>query len=478
MRVAMSDPAILEAVFHRMQDAVFVLGHDDRVVDLNRAARQLLGRRPEQPIGRSTGEVLAAHRPLLAALADLGLGEDEVTLRAPDGPRHYQLRIQPLLSADGGSPGRLLVLHDITDYAAAMGELHRAEVRKAAVLEASLDCVITLDAEGRVAEFNPAAEATFGLPRDRVIGRPLTDFLTPDEGTRLAADLQTFLCTGSSPGVGRRREAVSVRADGSEFPAEITVVALDDPPQPAFTIFLRDITERRQIESLKEELVATVSHELRTPLTSLRGFAELLLEREFPPEKAKHFLGMIRDEATRLARLVDDFLDLKTLEFGRLVGEPRPVALLDAVERAAASLGGLSPSHVLTVDVPDSVPPLAADPDRLHQVLTNLLSNAIKFSPDGGTVAVQARTYGTLVLISVQDPGLGISPQDQKKLFGRFFRSDAVRKRHIRGTGLGLALVKQIVEGHGGRIDVESAVGRGSLFRITLPAWDGEDTPG
>jgi signal transduction histidine kinase/CheY-like chemotaxis protein len=231
---------------------------------------------------------------------------------------------------------------------------------------------------------------------------------------------------------------------------------------------VRDITQRRAAERLKDEFVSTVSHELRTPLTSLRGFAELLLTRPFSPEEQREFVTVIHRETLRLTQLINDFLDLQRIESGRQVYDLARVELGPLLRETLALFQG-DDTHPLHLDVPEPLPPVEADADRLRQVLTNLLSNAVKFSPHGGAVTLGARPEGAHIVVWVADQGIGIPPEALPHLFSKFFRVDNQATRRVGGTGLGLALVKEIVEAHRGRVWVDSVFGQGSTVYFTLP---------
>jgi signal transduction histidine kinase/CheY-like chemotaxis protein len=232
---------------------------------------------------------------------------------------------------------------------------------------------------------------------------------------------------------------------------------------------MQDITTYKEAERLKDEVVSTVSHELRTPLTSVRGFAELMLEHEFPAEKQRQFLSIIHGETIRLTKLINDFLDLQRMESGRQVYHFERLDLGELLRESLALFTHADGKHSLRLETPDTLPPIQADRDRIRQVLANLLSNAMKFSPQGGEATVGARQESAHVMVWVADHGIGIPPGAIAKLFGKFFRVDSTETRNIGGTGLGLALVKRIVEAHQGRVWVESEVGRGSTFFFSLP---------
>jgi signal transduction histidine kinase len=227
----------------------------------------------------------------------------------------------------------------------------------------------------------------------------------------------------------------------------------------------------RESERLKSELVSIVSHELRTPLASVLGFTSLLLTRDFDEETRKRYLGIVDAQARRLGALIDDFLDARRLEEGKLelVREPIDVAAL--LRELAELFGRQSERHRLTLAVPSEPLAVRGDRDRLTQVIGNLLSNAIKYSPEGGTVELVAERENGLVRVRIRDEGVGIPDEQQSQIFTRFFRGDAAASG-IGGTGLGLAVAREIVEAHGGRIGFTSEESKGSTFWLELPSAD------
>jgi signal transduction histidine kinase len=228
----------------------------------------------------------------------------------------------------------------------------------------------------------------------------------------------------------------------------------------------------RESERLKSDLVNTVSHELRTPLSGVLGFTKLLLTREFDSETRRHYLGIIDAQARRLAELIDDFLDMRRIEEGRFERAKELVDMVTLLREEAQLYSQQSPKHQLAVEVGPRPLPVMGNPDRLRQVIGNLISNAIKYSPQGGIIEISAEAENGSVRVEVRDEGMGIPPSQQPQIFTKFFRGDAAASG-ITGTGLGLAVSRDIVESHGGRIGFTSAEGEGTTFFVELPGANG-----
>ncbi|HEX5753429.1 MAG TPA: response regulator [Archangium sp.] len=354
-------------------------------------------------------------------------------------------------------------------------ELRESEARKAAILESSLDGIISLDEAGRILEFNPAAEQIFRLPRAQALGR---DFVSLALAATVKAEQRGMVARAlradAAPGRATRLELQGLRADGSTFPAELTLLRVRTDGPARFTSYVRDITERREVERLKNEFVSTVSHELRTPLTSIRGSLGLLeggILGELPAQ-AQDMVRIARTNTERLIRLINDILDLEKIESGKMELKLQSVETAELLEATFSGVRGMADAARVRLHAEaEGAGPVRADRDRLIQVLTNLVSNAIKFSPPDSQVVVRAaRDARGQVRFSVVDQGPGIPLDQRGRLFGKFQQLDSSDTRTKGGTGLGLAISQAIVEQHGGRIEVHSEPGHGATFTFSLTA--------
>ncbi len=267
------------------------------------------------------------------------------------------------------------------------------------------------------------------------------------------------------------REMWLKRRDGSTFWGFSQGRALDnaDPVGGGSVWVISDLSERQEMDRMKDEMLSVVGHEVRTPLAGIMGYAELMMDIDIPLEQRREFLGIIHHESERLAELFDNFLNLQTLKKEKTSFNYQPVQL-ESVLRAAVDLfRNASKKHQLQFTCAGDLPEVMGDVEQLHRIFLNLISNAIKYSPDGGLVSVSACQSAGAVVVQVTDQGIGISPEMQERIFESFFRVDNRDNRRIGGTGLGLALVRETVRKHGGRVWVDSKEGKGSTFYVALP---------
>jgi signal transduction histidine kinase len=285
----------------------------------------------------------------------------------------------------------------------------------------------------------------------------------------IALFLARLLARGMTKPLRDMAQAASLMSRG-DYDTKVRATSRDEVGQLAVA-FNRMAGEMEGLERLRRDLVANVSHELKTPISALRAHLENLLDGVEEPNPA--LLEVMVRQSERLTRLVDQLLDLSRLESGDVPLTLEPVALRPLVERVLAEVEVARPDRARTLAirnaVPDDLPPVEADRERIHQVLFNLLDNAFRFTPAAGSVTVRAEREDGWCEISVEDTGPGIPAEHLPLLFERFYRVDPSRSREDGGTGIGLAIARSIVEAHGGRIWAESSVGEGSRFRFSLP---------
>ncbi|BDG59087.1 sensor histidine kinase [Caldinitratiruptor microaerophilus] len=348
-----------------------------------------------------------------------------------------------------------------------LGRILAERQRSDAIVGVIGDPVVVLDGDLRVTLMNPAAERLFGVREREAAGQPLARVSgRPDVVARLRESLE-----GGAGGTGPL-EPLQLGPKGQERYYDIEAVRVtgpEGPPQGLVALF-KDVTRFKELGDIKSEFVATVSHEFRTPLTTLTMGVNLLRKSPLaePGSRTAELLDAMAEETDRLTRLVNDLLDLSRLEAGRIEMEFHPVPVNDLLAHAAGALRAHAEEKglVLQVDPDPEESVVRADPDRILLVLTNLLTNAVRYTPRGGRVTVRAERQGRRVVIAVADSGPGIPRELQSRIFEKFYQ---VPGRPRGGAGLGLAICKEVVQAHGGRIWVESEEGRGATFRFTLP---------
>lgn len=369
-----------------------------------------------------------------------------------------------------------------------------------AILEGANYSIISTTPDGIIKTFNSAAERMLGYTSEEVVGRATPALfhdlnevcmraaeLTQELGREVRAGFEVFVAKAKL-GKPDEREWSYLPKNGNRFHVLLSVTALFDErgKVAGYLGVASDITERKRIAGelvkakeaaeaanlAKSEFLATISHELRTPLTSIRGFLQTLIaDQDMPTPSRQEFLTVIHDQSLRLSRLVDDLLDLSSLESGRTQFNDEPVNLRQLAQTCVTEITPLAGMKDQRIEshLAANLPVFRGDPIRLQSIFTNLLSNAVKFTPTGGTICVRLDLFNGTIRIAVEDTGPGI-PADQRELIFEKFHRVYRRGASTAGTGLGLPIVKAIVEHYGGRIEVESQVECGSCFRILLPA--------
>ncbi|MEQ1820884.1 MAG: ATP-binding protein [Fimbriimonadaceae bacterium] len=325
--------------------------------------------------------------------------------------------------------------------------------------------LILVSPEGRISQINASARQIFGVGSE-ALGKQYADVLKDPTFREVYANAM------SGEEQNTRDIAVQLASGERAYQVQAAQVKNEDGKDLGVVAIFMDITEMKNIDRMKSNFVAMASHELRTPLTAIKGFTStLLMDDGFSPEETKEFLMIIEQECDRLRRLIDDLLNTARIEANESLKPNYTMVDVQAMlEKVIMIQKQATSKHTLKLDVRGTIPTMVADEDKLDQILTNLMSNAIKYSPNGGNITIHATVADNHVVVGIQDEGLGIPKDHLAKVFDRFHRVNNEDNRKIYGTGLGLYLVKHLVEQvHMGTIWVESEVGKGSTFLFKIP---------
>ncbi|GFE58803.1 hypothetical protein AOG1_26830 [Geobacter sp. AOG1] len=369
----------------------------------------------------------------------------------------------------GGELGNLGQAFDTMARQLALREqaLRERESSYRDIFNTTRDALFVHDADsGKIIEVNKAAENMFGYNREEML-HALPELGTgepPYSSTELVRWIQKSVKEGP-----QKFEWLSKRKNGELFWSEVVLSASSSVGERRVLAVGRDITERKEIERVKDEMLSAVSHEMRTPLTAMLGFLQFVRENPVDEVQLRDYHGIMYKEAERLNELIGTFLDMQRFRAKQKNVMFKPLAVRPLLDEAAAIFTGPSCKHRITVDLPPDLPQIYGDETLLHQALSNLLSNAIKYSPSGSAISLGARGDDDSVILWIKDEGIGIPAGSLDKIFETFYRLDNTARRQVGGTGLGLALVKEIVTAHGGRVWVESTIGKGSTFFVSLP---------
>lgn len=370
-----------------------------------------------------------------------------------------------------GSRRRTAFIEAVVDERTA--QLKDSEVRQRTLLDTIVEGIISIDAQGFIETFNPAAERLFGYSADEVLGKNVSMLMPEPHRSAHDGYLKRYLVSGEAHVIGIGRELEGRRKDGTTFPMDLAVSEMHLGGRRLFSGVVRDITERKRVERMKDEFISTVSHELRTPLTAIRGSLGLLTGGamgELPGEVVS-LLALAQGNTERLLQLINDILDINRIDSGQMQFHFETVAARPFLERALGRYAAHGAQQAVRFAISECVEDglVFADRERLLQVMGKLMSNAAKFSPEGGTVDIAAARRGDAIRVSVTDHGMGIPGAFRDKVFDRFTQADSSDNRKAGGTGLGLSISKAIVEKHGGRIGFFTGEGAGTTFYFDLP---------
>lgn len=501
----------LERLKWAVDETAVVLTCDDsgKIVEVNRRFEKLIGWKSEElkgsfpPIADSElqreirhcvrhGEIWRGE-----LLLESGGPEKESDDQQTTSPLWLDVTVVPM-QTENGTPQAMWIGIDVT--ARRLAEAQTVAMRQSteAIIDTALDAVITFDPQGQVTAWNSQAATIFGRSREEALGQNIVELIIPLRHRKaFAAGIYRFLGADGQTSTGTRIETEGLRADGSEFPAELSISSVFVDGQRVFATFARDISLRKNAQAeivrardqaqaasrAKSEFLANMSHELRTPLTAILGYAEILGEdAERASSDHQEAVSTIHRNGTHLLGLINDVLDLSKIEAGKmsLALEPCDVRTVvnDVVDslQVRAKAKGISLSWSRDDLIPEWI---LIDPVRLRQVLMNLVGNAIKFTEVGGvTVHVGTRVdlhEGLAVIdFAINDSGIGMSESQSARLFAPFEQVDSSAGRKFGGTGLGLAISQRLTALMGGQIKVESSLNQGSTFTLTIPAIETE----
>ena len=376
----------------------------------------------------------------------------------------------PLYDSEGKITGAIESVHDITERKKAETALLESERKFRAIFDQTFQFIGLMALDGTVLEVNKTALRFSGLEESDVVGRPFWETQWWAHSTELQEKLRAAVKMAAE-GEFVRFETNHPAADGTLHFFDFSLKPVRDEAGNIVLLIPegRDITERKEMEQMKDEMISAVSHEMRTPLTAMMGYTEFMLDNEVPTDQQKEYLQIILRETERLNELIGNFLDLQRLRSRGQTFTCQPLPLQPLLEETAALFAGVSQRHHITLDCPPDLPQVCGNEKHLRQVFNNLVSNAVKYSPKGGEVRLAARREKDSVVVTVRDEGIGIPPQALERIFERFYRVDNTARREFGGTGLGLSLVREIVTAHGGKVWVESTLGKGSTFFVSLP---------
>lgn len=492
-----------EQLLDQAYEPILVRDHEDRIVYWNKGAERLYGWTASEAIGRASHELLQTTFALpleevTSRMEREGHWEGELVHRTRSGHRVSVLS-RWIRELGVAQPNVLETNVDMSErqQRLAAEEQTRLERRFRQLLEAAPDGIVEVAADGKIVLINRIAEEMFGYVRDELLGQSV-DLLVPDAiRHHHYRHRDSYLEQPRTRPMGTGLELHARRRDGTLFPVEISLSPIQTETGMHVTAVIRDVSERKQAEKevrrlqlqytgeleaqnreieranrLKSEFLASMSHELRTPLHTIIGFAELLQEGHDGElnERQSRFVGHIHRDSEHLLELINDVLDLSKIEAGQLTLKREVYPLTRSIDEALGAIRPGAAAKGIAIEERGERDALVdADPLRVKEMLYNLLSNAVKFTPEGGKVWIECGEEAGFVRVTVGDTGVGIPAEEQENIFDKFYQVGNTTRGVREGTGLGLSITKELVQMHGGWMEVVSQPGEGSRFTFTLP---------
>lgn len=457
-------------------DPLVVIDEDGLIVHVNHQAELLFGYSRIELVDHPIEMLVPAdfhaahrrHRQRYVAnpvVRHMGAGL-ELAARRKDGVEvPVEISLSPVSTSEGGRV--IAAVRDITERK----RVEQLRCQLAAIVESSMDAILSMRIDGTITSWNAGAERLYGHTAEEIKGQSYGILLPPERSGELALVLGRL-----SRGEGIQQLDTVRRAKSGEL---IEVSTTFSPMLDGFgrvrgaTTIGRDLTERRALERLQREFFAMAAHELKTPVSTIKLLTSGLEDYgdDLDVAAIQVLLRSVENESDRLDRIISTLLDLARFDARAFRLEKRPCTIARILDGLGPELSALTRGHELRIELPPTLPEVLADDDQLGRVLTNLIGNASKYSPPGTLIKVKAAMglLGDELIVSVVDQGFGIAPDELNQVFDRFYRGPTGSRRAA-GTGLGLALTKAVVEAHGGRIWAESELGKGSVFRFSLPA--------
>jgi len=417
--------------------------------------------------GFDTIKQVQASAPQVPIVVLTGLNDEELAIKAvQEGAQDYLVKgVEPLML--------IRALRYAIERQRLRQELRASEERYRNLFENASDAILSFTPVGNITDVNHGLEVMLGWARDELIEQHYRKILTPASAVVMEARVRQALAGEPSPALRDIVELEAVRKDDSIVPIEIRDNILSDPQgQPAGVLVMaRDISARRALERQRAEFLAMLTHDIKNPLTSLMGYTDYLLEDpgQRDATKREEVLPWIKSNAFTILSLVNNYLDLSRIEDKQLNLHKEPISVNDLLNRIARQYAGEARHRQITLELQLQKKPPWVEGDHLalERIFANLVYNALKFTPKQGKVTVSSAARHGEVVVTVADTGPGIPTEEIPILFGKYQRAAGARRKD--GTGLGLFIVKTLVEAHHGRIEVESQLGSGTCFRIFLP---------
>jgi PAS domain S-box-containing protein len=464
------------AVIENAADVICSVDADGKFVAVSQACETTWGYKSDELMGRRFIELVVPEDVQQTIKAVRAIRSEKTTMSFENRTRRKDgTNVNVLWSAFWSDSERSMfcVAHDITERKLAEEAIRASEARIRTIMENMMVALVIITKEGFIESVNPSTERIFACRADELVGRhilclfkdgKLYSELKPD-------DQRDFMETFYQRSLYKIGAFDCLKMTGEDFPVELSLTEFQSTEGSRYMANILDVSERREVERLKKEFVATVSHELRTPLTSIRGSLTLLNVGALGilPEQAKKVVSLAERNTIRLINLINDILDIEKLESGKLDMVFDTVSITSVLERSNDAVKAFAEQNGVKLEIKPSQATVFADGDRLVQVIVNLVSNAVKFSPKGETVTIVVEDIPNWVEVKVIDHGRGIPAKYKGLLFQRFQQVETADAKKKGGTGLGLAICKGIIEQHGGSIGVESEEGKGATFWFRIP---------